>query len=132
MRTARLLILILLTVPSGGCGQRPRLDVQVAVEGGRVVFDIPRTDVNGLLGFWVKDEAGVVLWRVDLSYEKGRRITYGVLPAGGNAAARQVVPADGAAPPDIRGRRVVVRVTYQYDELTAPSAGNFEKTVQVP
>jgi hypothetical protein len=105
--------------------------VQVAVEDWRVVFDVPRTDVNGLLGFRVEDETGTVLWQVETSYDQGRRITYGALPTGGNMAARQVVPADGAAPPDIRGRRVRVRVKYQFDD-PAPSAADFEKTVEVP
>jgi hypothetical protein len=128
-----MLLLSLVAIGSGSCGQSPRLDVSASIdEGGRVVFDVPRRGVNGLLGFRVEDEAGKVLWDVSMSYEQGRRITFGVLPTEGNMKARQIVPADGSAPPDIRGRRVRVRVGYQYDELTAASAASFEKTIQVP
>lgn len=131
VRTAKLLVSLVIAMSTVGCGQRPRMDVQVAVEDGRVVFDVPRSDENGLLGFRVEDEAGAILWQVKMSYDEGRRITYGVLPTGGNMAARQVVPADGAAPPDIRGRTVRVRVEYQYDD-PAPSAAHFDKVVRVP
>jgi hypothetical protein len=116
-----------------GCGQRPRLDVIASVDDqGRVVFEVPRRDVNGLLSLQIADESGKVLWEVKLSYEKGPQITYGILPTGGNMTARQIVPADGAAPPDIRGRRVRIHVEYQYDEFMAPSAGHFEKFIDVP
>jgi hypothetical protein len=93
-----------------------------------VVFEVPHTDLNGLLRFRVDDEGGAVLWQIDLSSEQGRRITYGLVPTSG----KQLVPANGTAPPDIRGRRVQVRVKYQYDEFTAPSAAEFKKTIQVP
>lgn len=125
MRSQELLLLVVVGVCVSGCGQRPRLDVQVAVEGGRVVFDVPRTDVRGLLG--LRDEAGAVFWQVKMDYYRGRHITYGRA----NIDAHQIIPADGSAPPDIRGRRVRVRVKYQYDD-PAPSAAEFEKTVDVP
>jgi hypothetical protein len=132
-RASGLLVIALAALWACGCGQRPRLHVVPSLDAGsRVVFDMPRTDVNGLLEFRVEDEAGKALWHVHMSYEKGHRITYGVLPTGGNMTARQEVPTDGSAPPDIRGRRVQVRVTYQYDEFAAASAGHFEKTVDVP
>jgi hypothetical protein len=124
---------ILAAIGLGGCGQKRRIDVTANVdENGRVIFEVPTRGVNGLLEFVIEDEAGKVLWDVDLSYEKGSSVTYGVLPAGGNRKARQVVPDDGSTPPDIRGRRVRVRVTYQYDDFMTASAGHYEKTVEVP
>ena len=131
--TTLALLGVLAAVGWVGCGQRPRLDVITSVdEKGRVVFEVPRSDVNGLLSLKVADESGKLLWEVDMSYEKGTQITYGILPTGGNMTARQIVPADGAAPPDIRGRRVHIHVEYQYDEFMAPSAGHFEKFIDVP
>jgi hypothetical protein len=129
LRTAILFLVATLTLTLAGCG--PRVDVQVSVVDGRVVFDVPWSGTNGLLGFRVEDEAGAVLWDVKMSYDQGHQITYGVLPTGGNMTAQQVVPPDGAAPPEIRGRRIRVRVTYQYDD-PAPSAADFEKVLQVP
>ncbi|MFL5341228.1 MAG: hypothetical protein ACJ8F7_13860 [Gemmataceae bacterium] len=111
-----------------GCGQHPRLDVSVSIVDGRVAFDIPRRDVNGLLAFRVENANGTILWHIEMNYEKRRQIIYGVLPASG----KQTVPSDGSVPADIRGREVRVRVEYQYDEFAAPSAGEFVKTVQVP
>ena len=108
--------------------QGPRIDVVPFVEGNRVVFDIPRSGINGLLGIIVEDEAGHILWKVNLKYYNGRQITYGEMPRG----SKQVIPADGSTPPDIRGRRVQIQVEYQYDEFMAPSAACFVKSVQVP
>lgn len=133
MRIGGLLVTLLIALSACGCGQRPRLDVVPSIDdGGHVVFDIPRTDVNGLLGFRIEDETGKALWHVRMSYDKGSRITYGVLPTGGNMAAQQEVPTDGSPPPEIRGRRVRVKVDYQYDEFAAASVDEFEKTVDVP
>jgi len=133
MRRRLPVLLYFAAIVVGGCGQRPRLDVTASVdESGRVVFDVARRDVNGLLGFRVEDEAGGVLWEVSTSYEQGGRITYGVLPTEGNMKARQIAPADGSAPPGIRGRRVRVIGEYQYDDFAAPSAGTFEKMIEAP
>lgn len=112
-----------------GCG--PRIDVRVAVEKDQVVFHVPHSGVNGLLLFRVQDEAGTPLWQVQLNYEKGERIVYGVLPTGGNAPARQDIPSGTRPPPDIRGKVVKVIVDYQYDSLT-PNAGVREIVLRVP
>ena len=132
MRNLRIILGLAVVICVSGCGQRPRIDVSVSIDDGRVAFDIPRRDVNGLLSFRVEDLNGKVLWQINVSYELGQRIIYGVLPTGGNMDAKQVIPSDGKAPPDIRGHSVRVIVEYQYDELMAPSAADFEKTVQVP
>ena len=132
LRCRLLFLLTPLLVAVTGCGQHPKLDVSASVEDEQVAFDVPRTDVNGLLSFRVEDLKGTVLWQVDMSYEQAKRIIYGVLPTGGNITAKQVVPSDGSAPPNIRGREVQVRIEYQYDEFAAASAASFVKLVQIP
>jgi hypothetical protein len=77
-------------------------------------------------------EGEKTLWSVSMSYEKGHRIVYGVLPTGGNMAAKQSTPANGAAPPDIRGKTVNVRVSYQYDSGFAACSGSIQRTVVIP
>jgi hypothetical protein len=101
------------------------------VEGDKVIFNVPHSGVNGLLGFRVDDEAGQVLWDVRLAYEEGHRFTYGVLPTGGNMPAKQKYPDSDRPPVDIRGKTVIVSIQYQYDS-PAPSAGTFKKTVRIP
>lgn len=114
-----------------GCGQLPRIDVSPVVENERIVFDVQHSGINGILGFRVEDDAGELLWDVRTSYEKGRKITYGVLPPGGNRSARQEFPPQGQPPPDIRGKTVTVCVEYQYDS-PAPSSGTVRKTIRIP
>ena len=115
----------------GGCGQNPRIDVTPGVENGRVVFRIVARGMNGLLGFTVM-EGTDTLWKVDTSYEKGTKIVYGVLPTGGNMAARQVFPSPGVVPTAIDGKQVTVRVDYQYDGGFTACLGYFAKSVQIP
>jgi hypothetical protein len=109
----------------------PRINVYPAVENGKVVFEIPHSGINGLLAFKVQ-EGGRTVWEITTAYEKGHQITYGVLPAGGNMAARQVVPPPGKLPPDIRGKRVTVSVEYQYDYGFAPCCDSFGTAVDIP
>jgi hypothetical protein len=108
----------------------PWVDVRARVEGQDVVFDIPHIGIEGIQGFRVEDTLGRSLWTVDLCYDKGHRITYGTLPAGGNMPARQILPTSGA-PEDIRGRRVRVWVEYLY-MVTAPCRGEFQKELDIP
>ncbi len=115
-----------------GCGQHPVVSVSAKVEGNDVVFHIPHYDVNGLLGFEVADNQGVVLWRIKLPYEKGHAITYGVLPQGGNMAARQEIPPPPTTPSPIRGKTVFVRVEYQYDADFAASIGSIQQQLTIP
>jgi hypothetical protein len=114
-----------------GCGQRPRLDVTPTLEDGRVVFNVPFSDVNGILRFTVEDELGKLLWDVDTPYYKGHTITFGVPPRRGDRVARQEFPPDGQPPPDIRGKTVRVSIEVQYDS-PIPSTRTFKRTVQVP
>jgi hypothetical protein len=127
----RKLAALFLSCLSLGCGQRPRVDVVPAVEDGQIVFNISYSGINGILGFDVM-EGEEKLWSIGMSYEKGHKIVYGLLPTGGNMAAQQSMPANGAAPPDIRGKTVNVRVTYQYDSGISACAGSIERTVVIP
>lgn len=108
------------------------MDVTARVDNGDVVFDIPWSDANGLLGFAVAEEDGNRLWEVRLPYEKGHQIVYGELPTGGNMKATQVIPADGSSPPDIKNQKVRIWVEYQYDYKLSAISGSFEKTLQIP
>lgn len=132
---ARILILVLGATPLvvlSGCSQVPRIDVVPVVENQRVVFDIPHSGVNGILGFEVEDESGKPLWVVKTSYEKGQKLIYGVLPTGGNMEAQQEFPPTNQPPAEVRGKTVTVSVTYQYDSHMAPCSGTYRKTVRVP
>ena len=120
-----------LSVLLPGCGQSPRIDVTPGIQSGRVVFNIAASGMNGLLGFAVMDGTNT-LWEISTSYEKGTKIVYGVLPTGGNMAAKQVFPPSRAIPATILGKLVTVIVDYQYDYASAPSVGHFEKSVQIP
>ena len=113
------------------CVPPPEIDVTVAIEGDRVVFDIDHRHVNGLTRFQVHDQAGALLWDLNLSYERGHRIEYGRLPPGGSTPARQAHPPDSAEPPDIRGTTVQVSVQYQYDR-PHPATSTFSKAIAVP
>lgn len=116
-----------------GCSNIPTVDVLPVVENGQVVFDISHSGiVNGILGLRVEDESGAPLWVVKMSYEKGRTITYGVLPTGGNMTAKQEFPPEDRAPAEICGRTVRVTVEYQYDSKMTPFSSKFSKTVTVP
>jgi hypothetical protein len=125
------LLWLALSLLLSGCGQNPRIDVTPGIENGRVVFSIAARGMNGLLGFAVMDGTNT-LWEVSTSYEQGTRIVYGVLPTGGNMAARQVVPATGVLAAPIGGMVVTVRLDYQYDAGFAPRVGHFEKSMQIP
>src|SRR5262249_42661221 len=113
-----------------GCGQSPKVDVTAATEGERVIFHVPYSGINGILRFRVEDKEGAPLWDVVTSYEKGHRIVYGVLPSGGNMAARQEFPLDNRSPANIRGKTVAVVVEYQYDSGMAACCGTFRQVVQ--
>jgi hypothetical protein len=128
MRVAVAVVVLLLI---SGCGQHPRIDISPTVEGGQVVFHVPFSGVNGLLKFAVKD-GETMLWDVTMSYDKGHKIVYGVLPTGGNMPAKQVFPPPGQAPRDIRGRTVTVCVEYQYDDGFSACCRSFKKVVEVP
>ncbi len=125
------LLWLALSLVLSGCGQNPRIDVTPGIENSCVVFNIAARGMNGLLGFAVMDGTNT-LWEVSTSYEQGTRIVYGVLPAGGNMPARQVVPGSGVVPAPIGGMVVTVRVDYQYDDGFAPCVGHFEKSMQIP
>jgi hypothetical protein len=114
-----------------GCGQNPRVDVSAAIENGQVVFNISHSGINGILGVGVKD-GDKTLWAVSTSYEKGHKITYGLLPTGGNMTAMQTIPEQGEGPPDIRGKTVTVSISYQYDRPFAPCSGSAEKALVIP
>jgi hypothetical protein len=122
---------LLFSLILSGCGQNPRIDVTPGLENGRVMFNIAATGINGLVRFAVMDGTNR-LWEVSTSYEQGTRIIYGVLPTGGNMAARQVVPPSGVVPAPIGGMVVTVRADYQYDDGFAPCVGHFEKSVLIP
>lgn len=114
------------------CGQNPKIDVTAKTENGKIIFDIPRKDINGLLGFRVGDGGGKYYWDVDLHYDQSRAITYGELPTAGNSDAAQVIPSDGSLPPEIWGKTITIFVDYQYDEFGAASVSTYEKTLQMP
>lgn len=115
-----------------GCSQFPRVDVQPRVENQRIVFDVPYSGINGILGFRVEDESGNPLWVIDTAYEKGRKIVYGELPTGGNMEAKQEFPLDNQPPAEIRGKTVTVKVTYQYDRNISACSDTYSKKIQVP
>ena len=123
----RVCILMLLSL--FGCG--PRIDVSAALKDGRIVFNVPHRGIAGLMGFEVK-EGEKTLWAVSMRYEKGRKIIYGVLPTGGDAPAKQTVPPSSDAVPDLRGKKVTIKVEYQYDIGFAPCRTRFENVVEIP
>lgn len=63
-----------------GCGQRPKIDVTARVINDKFVFDIPHSDINGLLDFTISDEGGKVYWDISVPYVTAKQITYGELP----------------------------------------------------
>jgi hypothetical protein len=130
-RFARSISCTLLFLLFGGCGQHPHIDVTSGIENGRVVFDLTTSDINGLLGFVVMEGTNTI-WEISTSYEKGTRIVYGVLPNGGNMAARQVFPSAGGVPASVDGKVVTVRVDYQYDNDGSACMGHFEKSMRIP
>lgn len=114
-----------------GCAPPPRIDVSASLEGGRVIFNIDHHHINGLLRFQVRDSSGNLLWDLDLSYERSRRIEYGVLPTKGGRPAKQVYPPANTTLLDIRGTTVQILIEYQYD-APWPSSGTFQKTIAIP
>ena len=121
-----------LLAATGGCGQNPKISVSATVEGQEIVFLVPHEDVNGLLEFKVEDDQGTTLWEVQLSYEKGHRLVYGVLPAGGNMPAKQVYPPNQQPPQSIRGKKVIAVVDYQFDDGFAPSSDSLRQELVIP
>lgn len=119
-----------------GCGQHPKIDVTANVENGKVVFDIPYSDINGLLGFAVTDEAGKAYWIMSLPYVKANQIVYGEFPPvddyRSTSSIHQTSPAEGQEFLDIRGKEVNVEVQYQYDEPFAACVGSFKKRIVIP
>lgn len=125
------LLCLVLSLFLNGCRQHPRIDITPRVENGRVVFSIAATGINGLLGLAVMDGTNT-LWEIRTSYDKGTRFVYGILPTSGNMPARQVFPPRHVAPAAIDGRRVTVRVDYQYDDAFSACVGHVEKSMQIP
>jgi hypothetical protein len=117
-----------------GCGEEPKVDVTPTVQDDRVVFAIQvmEGEIDGLVGFEVQDEDGKTLWDVHLSCEKGNQITYGVLPTNEYMPARQEIPSEGEAPPDIRGKTVTVTVEYMYVYDLARCSSRIVKKVAIP
>ena len=108
----------------------PWVDVHARLEGEDVVFDITHVGIEGIRKIRVNDNVGQRLWALDLQYEKGHRITYGIVPSGGSMPGRQIFPAEGR-PESIRGRRVTVWIEYFYME-TAPCRREFRKEFDIP
>lgn len=115
-----------------GCKPAPKVDVSVSIEDDEVVFNIQASGINGLLRFRVEDSEANLLWDVDLGYEKGTRIIYGVLPVNGSTPADQVFPPNRRRPSPIRGKRVAVFINYQFDDCFTPSSRYLKKTVIIP
>ncbi len=105
------------------------------VKDGKVEFGLSHgKNVTGVVRFIVSDDTGEVLWSVMASGQNPvRHIVYGVPPADPSyAGRRQLVPADGAAPADIRGRTVRVRVDYRFTTFLGPGTEVYETTIAVP
>jgi hypothetical protein len=137
-RYHRFVLMLLLLCLVGASGffaiwlfRGPRINVYPAIENGKVVFEIPYTGINGLLGFKV-EEGERTVWAIKTSYERGHEITYGVLPTGGKMVAHQIVPPSGERLPDIRGKRVTVSVEYQYDSGFAACSDSFSTPLDIP
>lgn len=118
-------------VGTGGCGQRPQVDIRAVVEDGAVVFEVEHQGINGLIGIKVEDNSGETLWDVNLPYSRSGRIVYGMLPNEKGQSAKQVYPKSGAPPASIRGKKVRLLVQYQYD-APHPATRTLKKEVVVP
>jgi len=130
IRCWRLLTTTLVSLLLLGCGQRPQITVTTSLLDDQIVFSFSHSQINGIIGFRVKDEADNLLWSVKNPDDQG--ITYGRLPGnGGYAKPTQLFPLDNTSPVSIRGTTVTVFIDYQYDNL-APSTGTYRKTIAIP
>jgi hypothetical protein len=92
---------------------------------GQVVFEMTYgKDVTGLSVFIVQDTNGNELWRLDAagSDAKPAKVVYGAIPTDPAGVWKQVFPADGKPPADIRGKHVKVEANCRY--IIAMGAGH--------
>jgi hypothetical protein len=92
---------------------------------GQVEFELTYgKDLTGLSVFIVQDAGGNELWRLDAagSDAKPPKVVYGVVPTDPAGAWKQVAPADGKPPADIRGRHIKVEANCRY--IIAMGAGH--------
>src|SRR5262249_61244993 len=90
----------------------------------------------GVEQFQVRDKEGNLLWSVAGSGQNNiHKITYGVPPFDktylGGKPQRQLHPAEGKAPQDIRGKEVRIKLSYAFNSLLGYGRGLFEATVAV-
>ncbi len=110
----------------------PSVLISATVEGEDVVFQLQQRNTLGLLAFQVDELGGDVLWKMDLPYSRENALVYGKLPAKvGPIAAYQTISGKGIAPPPIRGKSVVVTVTYRRNERF-PSAASHRQRLRIP
>lgn len=108
--------------------------VQVKASGERLEFHLTYgKSVQNLSGFTVQDAEGNKLWRVEgHGQSKPPVVVYGELPPPPAADFEQKVPAGGAKPPDIRGKKVRLEIDVRF--LVAFGAGHqtYREELEIP
>jgi hypothetical protein len=122
------------TVAGPAAPSNTRAAFQTKVTGGQVEFEmVYGRDVTGIVRVTVTDPDGTQLWVLS-GPGQGRtpKIVYGVVPADGQFRWAQEWPVDGTPPPDIRGRRVKVRIDTRFSIPFGPGVEISEAEIDVP
>jgi hypothetical protein len=115
--------------------ETPHMTLQAKVVNGRAEFHLTYdAAAQGVSAFTVLDEQDHVLWQIaDQSVGKPPVIAYGQLPVEPGVEWRQNVPADGTAPPSLRGRRVKAVLQWNYASPNKwPGTQTAEVVIDVP
>jgi hypothetical protein len=113
----------------------PHMTLQAGVVNGQVECHLTYdAAAQGVSAFTVLDEQDNVLWQIaDQSVGKPPVIVYGQLPVEPGVQWRQNVPADGTAPPGLRGKRVKVVLEWKYASPNKwPGSQTAEAILDVP
>ncbi|HKB03016.1 MAG TPA: hypothetical protein VKD90_12400 [Gemmataceae bacterium] len=136
-----LLVLVGLAVYAVGCtlgkvAEALQTDTKVAIRAttsnGQLELDLSYgKEATGITTITVAEMDGNRLWEVSgQGTAKPAKVNYGQLPADGSL--KQVFPEDGSPPPDIRGKRVQVRVVNRFQVAFGPGQEVTDLTVEVP
>lgn len=105
------------------------------VRNGQVEFDVLYgREATGLVKFTVSDpDTGKPLWvLVGPGQHKVPKFVYGQVPTDPVYNWTQELPADGAPPPDVRGKRVKVQVLTRFQVMFGPGQEINERVIEVP
>ncbi|OWK42233.1 hypothetical protein FRUB_04311 [Fimbriiglobus ruber] len=100
------------------------------LRNGQIEFDLVYgRETTGIVRFIISDPDGTPVWELSGgSQNKPPKVVYGQVPVGWT----QVFPAGNVAPPEIRGRRVKVRIDTRYQIPFGPGVEVNEGDVNIP